>query len=78
MNPLNAGQFIVRWQSATNKHYTLQATTNLTSGFNLILGTNIVATPPENVHTDNVGNVGQKFYPRRVRRRRWDASRYLD
>ncbi|MEO5367562.1 MAG: hypothetical protein H7831_14650, partial [Magnetococcus sp. WYHC-3] len=56
------GEFLVRWQSASNKLYTLQAATNLITGFNLILGTNIPATPPENVHTDNVSGAGQRFY----------------
>ncbi len=32
------------------------------SGFNLNLRTNIPAIPPENVLTDYVGTVGQKFY----------------
>ncbi|MBM4148997.1 MAG: hypothetical protein FJ224_08125 [Lentisphaerae bacterium] len=56
------GEFVVRWQSVSNKFYTLQATTNLLDGFTLILGTNIPATPPENVHTDNVESVEQRFY----------------
>ena len=57
-----AAAFVVRWQSVSNKLYTLQAGTNLMSGFTLILGTNIPATPPENVHTDSVGNAVQRFY----------------
>ena len=57
-----ATEFVVRWQSASNKLYTLQAATNLIDGFTLILGSNIVATPPENVHTDNVENAGSRFY----------------
>jgi len=57
-----AGEFLVRWQSVSNKLYTLQASTNLTDGFNLILGSNILATPPDNVHTDSVGSVRTKFY----------------
>jgi len=56
------GEFLVRWQSVSNKFYTLQAATNLLEGFTLILGTNIQATPPENVHTDNVESVEQRFY----------------
>ncbi|MEO5368425.1 MAG: hypothetical protein H7831_19135, partial [Magnetococcus sp. WYHC-3] len=57
-----ATEFVVRWQSASNKLYTLQAATNLITGFNVILGTNILATPPENVHTDSCEIVGQRFY----------------
>jgi len=56
------GGYVVRWQSVTNKLYMLQAATNLVDGFTLILGTNIQATPPENVHTDNVGSAGMRFY----------------
>ena len=56
----------IRWQSASNRFYTVQASTNLPTGFNLILGTNIPATPPENVHTDSVEGVGCRFYRVRV------------
>jgi hypothetical protein len=61
-DPGAPGEFLVRWQSVSNKLYTLQAATNLIDGFTLILGSNIVATPPENVHTDNVQNAGSRFY----------------
>ena len=60
--PPVSGGFVVSWQSASNKQYTLQAATNLMKGFGLILGTNIAATPPENVHTDSVGTAEQRFY----------------
>jgi len=56
------GEFLVRWQSVSNKFYTLQAATNLLTGFDSILETGIPATPPENVHTDNVGTAGMRFY----------------
>jgi len=61
-NRSEANEFLVYWQSATGRLYTLRAATNLINGFNLILGTNIQATPPENVHTDHVTGVEQKFY----------------
>ncbi|MEO5368297.1 MAG: hypothetical protein H7831_18460, partial [Magnetococcus sp. WYHC-3] len=57
-----ATEFVVRWQSASNKLYTLQAASNLITGFNVILGTNIPATYPVNVYTDSVGNAVQRFY----------------
>jgi len=57
-----ANEFLVYWQSVSNKLYTLQAATNLVAGFDVILGTGIQATPPENVHTDNVGTAEQRFY----------------
>jgi hypothetical protein len=61
-NPVVPGEYLVRWQSVSDRWYTVQAATNLLTGFNLNLRTNIPATPPVNVHTDNVGGAGQKFY----------------
>jgi hypothetical protein len=61
-SPTEPGGILVAWQSASNRLYTLQAATNLMTGFNLNLRTNIPATPPENVHTDNVSGAGMKFY----------------
>jgi hypothetical protein len=61
-NPVLPGEFVVSWQSVTDRWYTVQAATNLLTGFNLNLRTNIPATPPVNVHTDNVNGAGQKFY----------------
>jgi len=57
-----ADSFIVRWQSATGRVYTVQAATNLGTGFTFDLRNNIPATPPVNVHTDAVNGAGQKFY----------------
>jgi hypothetical protein len=62
-NPAATGEFLVSWQSATGRMYTLLAATNLVSnGFELILSTNIPATPMQNVYTDVVGGAVQKFY----------------
>jgi hypothetical protein len=61
-NPALPGEFVVRWQSATGRLYTVQAATNLVAGFTVNLRTNIFATPPVNVHTDSVNGAGQKFY----------------
>ncbi|MCG3147103.1 MAG: hypothetical protein PCFJNLEI_00540 [Verrucomicrobiae bacterium] len=55
-------QFILRWSSVADKTYTIQAATNLLTGFDLILSTGILATPPSNVYTDSVNGVGMKFY----------------
>lgn len=44
--------YIVRWQSASNRIYHLQGSTNLIEGF-MSLVNNIPATPPENTYTDN-------------------------
>jgi hypothetical protein len=55
------GEFLVRWQSASNKTYTLQVATNLLVGF-VNLRTNITATPTINLHTDSTGGAKQRFY----------------
>jgi hypothetical protein len=60
-NPAAPGTYVVRWQSVADKHYAVQATTNLLLGFSN-LRTNILATPVVNVHTDTVNGAGQKFY----------------
>lgn len=60
-SPAFQNQFIVRWQSASNKFYRLLATTNLALAFSNC-AINLPATPPVNVYTDNTAQVGQKFY----------------
>ncbi len=59
--PANPGEFIIRWQSATGRVYTLQATTNLLAEFSTLTN-GIPATPKVNVYTGTVNGVGQKFY----------------
>ena len=61
-NPAAPGEFLVTWQSATGKVYTLQAATNLVTGFNLVIGTNLPATPLLNVYTNATATPGPKFY----------------
>ena len=58
---VTGGKYLVRWQSVSGKTYAVQATTNLLVAFTNI-ASNIPATPTMNVHTDNVGVAGQKFY----------------
>jgi hypothetical protein len=60
-NPALPGEYVVRWQSATGRLYTVQAATNLVAGFTNLV-THRPATPPVNVHTDNVSGVGCRFY----------------
>ncbi|MEI6211880.1 MAG: Ig-like domain-containing protein [bacterium] len=60
-NPAAPGEYVVRWQSATGRLYTVQAATNLVVGFTNLV-THRPATPPVNVHTDNVSGVGCRFY----------------
>jgi uncharacterized repeat protein (TIGR02543 family) len=61
-NPAAPGEYVVWWQSATGRLYTVQAASNLVVvGFTNI-ATHLPATPPVNVHTDNVSSVGCRFY----------------
>ena len=41
----------MQWFSVSNQHYRIRRSSNLTNGFGP-LRTNILATPPMNVHTD--------------------------
>ena len=62
-DPAVPGQYVVYWQSATGRMYTVEGATNLVgTNFDLILGTNIPATPMLNVYTDTVTGAAQKFY----------------
>jgi hypothetical protein len=54
--------FVVSWQSASNKFYTLQTTTNLVDPGFADRVKNIFATPMLNVYTDTFDSAGQKFY----------------
>ena len=54
--------FVLYWPSVSNRIYGVDRATNLVlSGFDVI-ATNIPATPPINVHTDQVPGVGKAFY----------------
>jgi len=58
---------VFSWQSASDRWYTVQAATNLRQVFGPITGaSNIPATYPVNVYTDETANVGMKFYRIRV------------
>jgi len=63
--PTNAaavfGKFVVSWQSVTGRTYAVMMATNLMAGFSN-LTSHVSATPPMNVHTDNVGSVAGRFY----------------
>ena len=60
-NPAAPGEYVVSWQSATGRLYTVQAATNLVAGFTNLV-THRPATPPVNVYTDSVSGVGCRFY----------------
>jgi hypothetical protein len=61
-NPAAPGEYVVRWQSVSDHWYTVQAATNLLVVGFTNLATHLPATPPVNVHTDNVSGVGCRFY----------------
>jgi hypothetical protein len=56
-------EFVIRWLSVSDRWYTLQAATNLLTGFAPVDGaSNIPATYPVNVYTDDTATLRQKFY----------------
>ncbi len=58
----STGGFVIRWQSATNRQYTLYRLTNLVDQTSEQIATGIPATPPANVYTDAVGGTAVRFY----------------
>jgi subtilisin family serine protease len=55
--------FVVGWPSVAGKSYRLLRATNLVSGFNTVVQSNIAATPPTNTVTDpSVVPAGSRFY----------------
>jgi subtilisin family serine protease len=59
----NANHVVLSWPSVAGKTYWLARATNLRSGFNSNVGTNIAATAPTNVSTDTVVLPGNtRFY----------------
>lgn len=59
---LSGTNFVITWQSVTNKLYTIEGTTNLLYGFTEQLALHILATPPENVHTVRTDQASQSFF----------------
>ena len=57
-----SGGFVVQWQSATNRWYTLWVATNLLTGFSEIEASHIPATPPMNTFTGSVRQAGSAYY----------------
>ena len=54
--------FVVGWPSVAGKSYRLLRATNLATGFNTVVQSNIAATPPTNTVTDSVAPTGVRFY----------------
>ena len=50
--PANTNGVVLRWPSVAGKYYRLERATNLLTGFNTIVRTNIAATAPTNTETD--------------------------
>jgi subtilisin family serine protease len=48
----NPNAYVVRWPSVAGKYYRLERATNLLTGFNSVVQTNIAATAPTNTATD--------------------------
>lgn len=59
----NANNVVVSWSSVAGKTYWLERSTNLPTGFNSIVATNITATAPSNTQADTVFLPGNtRFY----------------
>jgi hypothetical protein len=57
----------ISWQSATGAVYSVECSTNLESGFNRVVSSNCIATPPVNSVTDNATTEqSARFYRIRV------------
>jgi serine protease len=55
----NSNVFVVSWPSVAGKYYRLERATNLLTGFNSVVQTNIAATAPTNTETDTAILPGQ-------------------
>jgi subtilisin family serine protease len=59
----NSNAFVVSWPSVAGKYYRLERATNLLTGFNSVVQTNIAATAPTNTETDTAVLPGKaRFY----------------
>lgn len=54
---------LIRWESATNKTYDIDRSTNLMQGFSTIVA-GVPSMPPENTYTDVVGSASGPFWYR--------------
>jgi uncharacterized repeat protein (TIGR03803 family) len=59
---------VLTWSSVAGKRYTLCAATNLMTGFNRVIGTDILAQPPENGYTNNAAGYDRLYYRVQVQR----------
>lgn len=56
------------WSSVAGKRYTLRAATNLVTGFDIVLGTDLAARAPENGYTNNAAGLEKLYYRVQVQR----------
>jgi len=56
------GGVILRWESASNRVYSIAEHTSLLSGPVSVLASNLPASPPQNTHTVRVDGASQRFY----------------
>jgi subtilisin family serine protease len=60
----SANRFVIQWSSASGKFYRIERSTNLLTGFNSVVRTNIAATPPLNSEVDTTAVPGAARYYR--------------
>lgn len=55
-------QMVLRWQSASNRTYSIWRATSIPDGFVQPVATGLPAFPPVNVYTDSINGAGMQFY----------------
>jgi hypothetical protein len=60
--PAGTAANVISWSSASNLWYTLKRSTNLLIGFNWVIASNLMATPPINVYTDTTASSVVHYY----------------
>ena len=58
----DAGATVLRWQSASNRAYSIWRSVRLPDGFAERIATNVPATPPANVYTAAVAGLSNAFF----------------
>jgi len=61
LSAIDTNSIEISWRSASNRFYTLNADSHLIDGLGPVVS-NILATPPMNVHTDSAIQAGPRFY----------------
>ncbi|MGD9611538.1 MAG: Calx-beta domain-containing protein [Kiritimatiellia bacterium] len=58
----DGNETVLRWQSASNRVYSVWRSAALPDGFGLLVATNLPADPPLNVYTDRIDGAATRFY----------------